>query len=63
VDDVRLMDGEELPDYPMDAETINRRFAPPVARIVSRVTTWSDGTVHIERPGEATFVVAPVERA
>jgi len=28
--------------------------------VVSRVTTWSDGTVHVERPGEATQVVVPL---
>lgn len=34
---------------------------PVVPRIVSRVTTWSDGTVHVERPGEPTQVVVPLE--
>lgn len=35
----------------------------PIPVIVSRVTTWSDGTVHIERPGQPTQVVVPLEAA
>jgi hypothetical protein len=57
VDDIRLIDGED------DTATDPLPTLPRIPRIVSRVTTWSDGTVHIERPGEPTQVVTPLEGA
>lgn len=53
--DIRIEDGED------DTATDPLPPLPRIPRIVSRVTTWSDGTVHIERPGEPTQVVVPLE--
>ena len=56
--DLWLDGGERGLDWPaIDPAPLTMAPTPVV---VSRVTTWSDGTVHVERPGEATMVVAPL---
>lgn len=42
------------------AELAQLALPPAAPHVVTRVTVWSDGTVHIERPGEPSQVVVPL---
>lgn len=53
-----LVDGEELD--PCDPPVVAPATLPRLPRVVTVVTTWSDGTVHIARPGEPVQVVVPL---